>query len=131
MNSLNPDVPPSTPQHLNPGEGADLIAIIQSQDPAVRDMPLDEACRNLTVEQLLDWCNRLEQFRLSCTNLYERVRALFFLYSIHRFQLPKGLAKKESGKIPVSGYENLLARRFREAIRIFWNNRKSQVLVSP
>ena len=30
----------------------------------------------------------LEQLRHSSENLYERVRALFFLYAIHRFHLP-------------------------------------------
>ena len=33
-------------------------------------------------------CAELDAFRRRSDNLYERVRALFFLYAIHRFHLP-------------------------------------------
>ena len=44
-------------------------------------------------------------------NLYERVRALFFLYAIHRFHLPGAAAASATGKalIPLRGYEKLLS----------------------
>jgi hypothetical protein len=42
----------------------------------------------LTLEELLAECRELDDFRRSCDNLYERVRALFFLYAIHRFHIP-------------------------------------------
>ena len=37
------------------------------------------------------WPNapQLDAFRRTSDNLYERVRALFFLYAIHRFHLPR------------------------------------------
>ena len=41
-----------------------------------------------TLEELLAECEALDRFRRSSDNLYERVRALFFLYAIHRFHIP-------------------------------------------
>lgn len=53
-----------------------------------RDVSLDALCRGLTLDQLRDECQTLEKFRRDCDNLYQRVRALFFLYAIHRFTFP-------------------------------------------
>ena len=66
----------------------DLISIITSADPAIRDRSLDEVCRAASFDALLAECEGLDAFRRSSENLYERVRALFFLYAIHRFHLP-------------------------------------------
>ena len=96
-----------------------LLDIICSDDPAVRNLSLDEHCAKLSREQLLAACEELDAFRRDCTNLYQRVRALFFLYAIHRFHLPRELAGRECGMIPFLGFENLLARRFYEAISEF------------
>ncbi len=57
--------------------------------------------------------------RRSSDNLYERVRALFFLYAIHRFHLPFQRGVRGPATIPFHGYENLLRRRFEEALEIF------------
>lgn len=73
----------------------------------------------MTGSQLLDACNALDDFRRSSKNLYHRVRALFFLFAIHRFHLPTHLAGRECGSIPFEGFEHLLQRRFFEAIREF------------
>ncbi|MCA9056995.1 MAG: hypothetical protein KDA85_00790, partial [Planctomycetaceae bacterium] len=109
-----------------------LFSIITSDDPAVRDRSLDAAVRGLSGPELLDECRRLDQFRRDCPNLYQRVRSLFFLYAIHRFHLPAlgqtptGAALPESGKIPFSGYEHLLNRRFPEAIDTFLAEQQKQ-----
>src|SRR5262249_3234265 len=63
-------------------------------------------------------------FRRGSDNLYERVRALFFLYAIHRFHLPTRFARgsasnRPTSLIPFKGYEHLLQRRFEEAIDSF------------
>ena len=84
-----------------------------------RDVSLDALCRDLTIEQLLDECGTLERFRRDCDNLYERVRALFFLYAIHRFHIPKLPVTASPAAIPFAGFENLLERRFEEAIEVF------------
>src|ERR1022692_4962562 len=61
----------------------------------------------------------LDRFRRASDNLYERVRALFFLYAIHRFHLPFKAGVRAQAPIPFSGYDHLLSRRFEEAIEIF------------
>ena len=65
-----------------------LTEIITSADPALRDRSLDAFCREATLGELLAECAELDALRRRGDNLYERVRALFFLYAIHRFHLP-------------------------------------------
>ena len=97
----------------------DLIKIITSDDPKVRDSSLDAFCRDAAVDRLLDECEGLDQFRRRSENLYERVRALFFLYAIHRFHLPAKPGYPTQGHVPFDGYNHLLSRRFEEAIDAF------------
>lgn len=97
----------------------DLCEIITSADPAIRNLSLDSACQSMSCAQLLATCEQLEQFRKASSSLYHRVRALFFLYAIHRFHLPRELKGRECGTIPVAGYDRLLHRRFQESIRDF------------
>jgi hypothetical protein len=92
-----------------------LIAAITSEDPAVRDQPLDAMCAGASLAGLITDCDELDRFRRSSDNLYHRVRALFFLYAIHRFHVPRHTAAG-AGIIPFSAYHNLLRRRFQEAI---------------
>ncbi|APZ91091.1 UTP--glucose-1-phosphate uridylyltransferase [Fuerstiella marisgermanici] len=103
----------------------DFLQVITSDDPAVRNQPLDRLCDNLSADELLSHCETLDEFRRSCPNLYQRVRALFFLYAIYRFHLPQQLVGREVGVIPFGGYEQLLGRRFPEAIDTFLNAQKS------
>jgi len=84
-----------------------------------RDVSLGALCRGLTVEAMMAECEALEGFRRGCDNLYERVRALFFLYAIHRFHIPRLATAAAPELIPFGGFENLLERRFEEAIDIF------------
>ena len=84
-----------------------------------RDTALDALCQGLSAGELLAECEELDNFRRNCDNLYERVRALFFLYAIHRFHIPKLSAAAAPALIPFGGFENLLERRFEEAIEVF------------
>jgi hypothetical protein len=102
-----------------------LTGIITSKDPDIRNSSLDEFCRNATQAELLAECEALEAFLHRNDNLYERVRALFFLYAIHRFHLPDKYGSNTGGLIPYQGYANLLKRRFAEAIEIFQNEVKA------
>jgi hypothetical protein len=104
----------------------DLIRIITASEADIRNQSLEGACAGLSLEELLGECTKLDDFRRRSENLYERVRALFFLYAIHRFHLPAKL--EESSRIthhasrsliPFKGYEHLLQRRFEEAIDRF------------
>ena len=108
---------------------ADLLQLITSTDPAQRNQSIESVCRVLSIPKLMEQCDRLEEFRRRTENLYERVRALFFLYSIHRFHLPEKLrleAGRNHSRIPFHGYEHLLQRRFSEAIDQFLATQKSE-----
>jgi hypothetical protein len=96
-----------------------LTDIITASDPGLRNQSLETFCRAASAKQLLDECAALDAFRRECLNLYERVRALFFLYAIHRFYLPLKREIGAAGLLPFRGYEHLLQRRFEEAIDIF------------
>ncbi|MCX6893376.1 MAG: UTP--glucose-1-phosphate uridylyltransferase, partial [Verrucomicrobia bacterium] len=108
----------------------DLISIITATDPALRNQALEAVCAELPLDALLQQCAALDAFRRRSENLYERVRALLFLYAIHRFHLPEKLlgasrptdhASRLTNRslIPFKGYEHLLQRRFEEAIDQF------------
>src|SRR5215216_3358755 len=96
-----------------------LVEIITSADPTVRDRSLDAFCRAATLHELLGECAALDTLRHRSDNLYERVRALFFLYAIHRFHLPHKPGVASRGLVPFEGYTHLLNRRFEEAINVF------------
>jgi hypothetical protein len=95
-----------------------LTEIITAADPAVRNRSLDAFCREASRDTLLRECEALEALRRSSENLYERVRASFFLYAIHRFHLPSKVGATLA-RVPFEGYAHLLSRRFEEAIQVF------------
>jgi hypothetical protein len=84
-----------------------------------RDQSLDALCRDLSLAELAAGCDSLDRFRRASDNLYERVRALFFLYAIHRFHVPLRPEAGTHATIPFAGYSSLLKRRFEEAIDLF------------
>jgi hypothetical protein len=99
-----------------------LRTIITSDDPAVRDTPLERACRTMSAADLLAECADLDAFRRASDSLYHRVRALTFLHAIYRFQLPPKLAGDGGGvrgRISFDGFRHLLERRFEEAVDVF------------
>lgn len=103
-----------------------FISVIVSDNPASRDTSLESLCNGLSAKGLLDACEELEAFRRKSENLYHRVRALFFLYAVHRFHLPPLLTGTDAGSIPFGGYEHLLQRRFEEAIDEFISAQEKQ-----
>ena len=96
-----------------------LVQIITSPDAAVRNQSLDAFCRAASLNELVAEANELEVFRRRSENLYERVRALFFLYALHRFHLPLKPGVQSRSLISFHGYGHLLQRRFEEAIATF------------
>src|SRR3954470_1213799 len=104
----------------------DLTHLITSPDAAVRNQSLDQLCCNLSAAQLLQQCSQLDDFRRRSDNLYDRVRALFFLYAIYRFHLPPRPDMGQRGLVPFQGYEHLLHRRFEEAIDHFLQVQQSE-----
>jgi hypothetical protein len=96
-----------------------LVDIITAEEPKRRDQSLESVCGPATLDELREECAALEEFRLRSPNLYDRVRAIFFLYAIHRFHLPLKQGVNAKGLVPFDGYEDLLQRRFPEAIAKF------------
>jgi len=96
-----------------------LIQIITAQQPDMRNRALDAFCRSASLDELLAECAALDHFRRKSDNLYERVRALFFLYAIYRFHIPLKSGLAAGGLVPFDGYDNLLKRRFEETIDLF------------
>ena len=96
-----------------------LTGIVTAADPSVRNRSMDAICRAAALADLLAESAALDRFRRASDNLYERVRALFFLYAIHRFHMPFKTGIRSEGRIPFSGYDHLLKRRFEEAIENF------------
>lgn len=95
-----------------------LVQIISSSDPLVKNKSLDEFCKKASLHELLAEAASLEIYRKEEPNLYNRVRALFFLYAIHRFYIGEQQGVSTEGIIPFNAYEHLLKRRFEEAIDI-------------
>ena len=98
---------------------SDLLRAITSDDPQLRERSLDSLCRGASADALLQHCQELDRFRRGSNNLYERVRALFFLSAIYRYHLPPQLPDMAFGLVPYDGYMHLLNRRFDEAIDAF------------
>jgi len=96
-----------------------LLETLTAEDSALRDRSLDQLCSGLSLAELLAECAQLEEFRRQSESLYERVRALFFLYAIHRYHIPRREGLVDRARLPYEGYDHLLKRRYEEAIRIF------------
>lgn len=105
-----------------------LTDLITSPDESVRNQSVATLCAGLSLAELLSEAEELDRFRRENDNLYERVRALLFLHAIHRFHLPPLLAELKGGgaAIPFKGYENLLERRFEEAIDVFLKHQREE-----
>lgn len=95
-----------------------LISIIRSSDPLLKNKSLEEFCRSASLTVLLNEAGELEIYRKEELNLYNRVRALFFLYAIHRFYISEQTEVGTTGLIPNDAHEHLLKRRFEEAISL-------------
>lgn len=92
-----------------------LINIIASPDDSIRHQRLDTFCATATRADLLDATEQLDRFRRQCDNLYQRVRALFFLYAIHRYFLPSHCTSNHH-LIPIDAMQLMFDRRFTETI---------------
>jgi hypothetical protein len=95
-----------------------LTEIIIATDPDLKNRSLDEFCKNSTLAELIEQTKDLEHFRKEEENLYNKVRALFFLYAIHRFHIVSRSDINREGRIPYEAIEHLLNRRFEETIGI-------------
>jgi UDP-N-acetylglucosamine pyrophosphorylase len=102
----------------------DLVNIINSDRPEIRNTSLESYCRSLNLTELINETENLDSYRRDNPNLYHKVRALFFLYSIHRFYIPASSEISHKGLIPYVAYNHMLKRRYEEAIDIYLNIQK-------
>ncbi|MBD0259885.1 MAG: UTP--glucose-1-phosphate uridylyltransferase, partial [Cytophagales bacterium] len=96
-----------------------FIETITSTDPDLRNRSFYDLCRQFSPAGLLDALRELDGFRKRSDNLYDRVRAILFLYAGYRFFLMESRDTPATGKLPYEGFEDLLARRFETAISRF------------
>jgi hypothetical protein len=82
-----------------------------------RDQDFLALCNGLSPDALRSAGAELEVFRRSAENLYERVRASLFLYSLHRFVFSESGAFPQTGHVPFEAHAAILDRRFEEAIQ--------------
>ena len=99
-----------------------FIETITSADPAVRNRSFFDLGRTLSADKLLKALRELDDFRKSTPNLYDKVRAILFLSAGFRFSLMDAPETPAIGKIPYAGFEDLLARRFEQAIARFMHD---------
>ena len=101
-----------------------FIQTITSSQAKYRNRSFLKICEKKKVSTLLKELEELEQFRLQTDNLYERVRACLFLYAAYRFVLPTYTTIPSVGKLAYKGVEDIMTRRFEDAIQVFRANAK-------
>ena len=92
------------------------IETILSLEDGIRHRTLESLCSGLDTESLLKALAELDAFRRNASNLYQRVRAHFFLSAMYRYYLPKTFPESQAGLLPYEAYQHILERRFPEAI---------------
>jgi UDP-N-acetylglucosamine pyrophosphorylase len=98
-----------------------FIETITAAEPSKRNRSFFEISRNLPATALLKSLRELDNFRKTTPNLYDKVRAILFLYAGFRFFLMEHKDTASTGKISYAGFEDLLSRRFEHAISTFLN----------
>jgi galactokinase/mevalonate kinase-like predicted kinase len=101
-----------------------LIETITHADPAIRDRSVRELVAGSSLDEKIEACAQIEDFRRNCQNLYERVRASLFLSALYRFEIQDAAGIRQSGLIPFSGFMDLMERRYEPAIASFLETMK-------
>jgi len=97
---------------------SELTNIISSARPEIRNRSLDEFCAARVPRRPALRVPGPGSLPPSSDNLYERVRALFFLYAIHRFHVPLKPGARSTAPIPFAGYEYLLSAASRKPSKL-------------
>ena len=96
-----------------------FIETITSPEAEKRNRSFFELSRKMPVKELSIALRELDGFRKTTPNLYEKVRAILFLHAGYRFFMMEAEEVPSTGKISYAGYEDLLGRRFEQAITLF------------
>ena len=84
-----------------------FIETITSTEPAKRNRSFFEISKKLSATELLKALLELDSFRKTAPNLYDKVRAILFLYAGFRFFLMEHKETPTIGKISYAGFEDL------------------------
>ena len=103
-----------------------FISTITSTEPSIRDKSFFDLSASMSASARLKALQELDAFRKQTDNLYERVRASLFLYAAYRFFITESEEIPSVGKIPYDGFEDLLYRRFEQAISCFHESAHEQ-----
>ncbi|MDX2270060.1 MAG: UTP--glucose-1-phosphate uridylyltransferase [Bryobacter sp.] len=103
-----------------------LIDILTSSDPALRNYPFEAWAAGKDLAALREAARTLEQFRTTTPSLYERVRALLFLSNLHQLYLVP--LAEGAALLPYEAVELIRSRHFEQAIRVL---REAQEAPSP
>jgi galactokinase/mevalonate kinase-like predicted kinase len=91
-----------------------FIDVLTSADPAVRNTPFEQLAAPLNLTQCADAATALESFRATTDSLYQRVRSLLFLSSLHQFHI----VPQASGAalLPYEAVELIRSRQYERSI---------------
>jgi galactokinase/mevalonate kinase-like predicted kinase len=99
--------------------GPILIETITHSEPAIRNRSVSRLAALAPVSEKIEACRELESFRRGASNLYERVRASLFLHALYRYDIQEADGVTRTGLMPVSGFLDLMERRYEQAIAAF------------
>ncbi len=97
-----------------------FIQTITSTNPEERNRSFFKMSKGLSSRELFQALRELDEFRKTTPSLYDKVRAILFLAAGFRFFLMESADTPSTGKIPYAGFEDLLSRRFEQAITTFF-----------
>ena len=100
----------------------ELIETIISDNPDIRNRPVNLLLQDKEKDELLRIAEELEAFRRSSESLYDKVRTSLFLSVIYRFYLQKNPDVLQCGEIPFEGVRAAFERDFEKAIGIYLEN---------
>ena len=106
-----------------------LTELISSGQPETRNLAFDHWVSGKSLAQLQEAANELEDFRRQTNSLYEKVRALVFLSSLHRFHIAP--AASGSSLIPYSSIEQIRSRHFEKAVQELLSAQQQQGSSAP
>ncbi len=107
----------------------DLIETITSKDDSLRNRSINSLLKGKSKDELLKSAGLLEEFRVSSSNLYYKVRASLFLFVIYRHYLENNREVELQGDIPFDGVQAALERDFEKALNAYAQSGKQNSAV--
>jgi hypothetical protein len=97
-----------------------LVSALVSPDAATKVGVFERFARGASTAELGEAARVLHELAVDVErNAYQRVRAAFYAYAIHRYALPAREGQVRAGRIPWQGQKQLLERRYASAADTF------------